>query len=1160
MPQFDWMADFSRPLTSGTARLSRSGSGLTEEEEESLLRSLASDTLSGIGWLGETLDKPGAAVRGIASGLTGGDWGGGLLNLIPFSDSMGLTSPEEKVTGRELLETWGALGPNQEGLDWGDAAGFGAEMLLDPLAWFTLPLGALGRGGQVASKAGILDDVLRAGRAAGTGRRVTQMQTTLGDAIGDLSRIGPTAAQGRYEKATRAAEGMGLTLDSIKDQPLGGLVGLSKTPVIGRSEWTFGHGDIAQKVGGWLDTAGEAIRYSKPVSLMAANFDRALKGATKRFSQEATSQASKFQAEGTAAVRGRGAGYLRELHGLGLLDESLQPSRLRPYLEGITDELPEEFLPGKAIFDRMRAEMPEVLEAEQRMGLPTKKLRDDYPLPRDPDTGKVLEYPDLPPAKGDVPLLDDALPGTIEDYFPRQLFRFGKREGPRGSQAAPGLSTANPYTRQREELLTGWRGGTDPLNQASIDPKLSGTWTEWDQATRKMNQQQKALYQTTKRADAVKHIRATYPDLAATADAMEDGDAALSQLADWLSKLDPQHAQKGIPAFGNHPVYDMMSRLEHGEQAKGSARAIYEMLGGQAARFDEMAAAGGTPVKVTDVLRTANLTGKGAHARFDDVFESKWLPEKLGTTRPTIDELYVPADVAGEVSRVMKPFQAPEEISTLVQAWDKVTNLFRSHVTTPWPAFHVRNLLSGQVQNALGGATDPFTANPVMKLVQPIRDAWSLVRGGTIKDVTKIPYIRSLGITDPKKATEAIADLVYAHEVTGRFQGYALDVGEDLMGGRQLGDVPGLEPVNIRQSLKDLKPTSRAEWNPLNVRGVGSEEDLFFVGRAGRAVGKATEDMNRISPFIALLKQGVDPAVAAKRVKDMQVDYLAGAAGDKVMRRIFPFWSFAKGMGTFTAKELAQKPGGALAQTIRMQNRSRGEGQFLPDYVARTLAIGLPSGPTGAKRLLSGMGLMHEDPASFLGGGLRGGLQEMASRLNPMIKAPIEYATGRSFFQAGPRGGRALDDMDAPTGRLMSNVANLFGAGLEDPVNLPGGTLTEHVLSNSPLARYITTAKGLTDQRKGLGIRGINALSGARITDLPPRTIDALIRSAATDRLMGTGAGRLFEKAYIPGDALEGIGPSDRLEAEQLMALLNLLGKRSGQRAKGEPVDLLGGL
>jgi hypothetical protein len=68
------------------------------------------------------LDAPGAYTRGALSGQFG-----------------------ERVDGRGLLENWGVLGQNREGLDFGDVLGFGAGVLTDPLTYASGGLGLLGK-------------------------------------------------------------------------------------------------------------------------------------------------------------------------------------------------------------------------------------------------------------------------------------------------------------------------------------------------------------------------------------------------------------------------------------------------------------------------------------------------------------------------------------------------------------------------------------------------------------------------------------------------------------------------------------------------------------------------------------------------------------------------------------------------------------------------------------------------------------------------------------------------------------------------------------------------------------------------------------------------------------------------------------------------------
>lgn len=95
--------------------------------------------MSGVGYVGSAIDAPGAYMRG----ALGGEFG-------------------ERMGGRELLEAWGVLDENEEGLDGGDVLGFGAEMLLDPLN--------LATGGALAAVRGV-NKGIRAGNRASEGMR-----------------------------------------------------------------------------------------------------------------------------------------------------------------------------------------------------------------------------------------------------------------------------------------------------------------------------------------------------------------------------------------------------------------------------------------------------------------------------------------------------------------------------------------------------------------------------------------------------------------------------------------------------------------------------------------------------------------------------------------------------------------------------------------------------------------------------------------------------------------------------------------------------------------------------------------------------------------------------------------------------------------------------
>src|SRR6266852_7894835 len=121
------------------------------EEEQSLLGKWGGVAASGLGYVGSTLDKAfgGRAIRGLLGGKPEE-----LASLIPFSDTLGITDPANAVKGRDLLEQAGMIEPSRPGFQWGDIAGMGAELALDPATLLLGPGKALTKAGLGAAKLG----------------------------------------------------------------------------------------------------------------------------------------------------------------------------------------------------------------------------------------------------------------------------------------------------------------------------------------------------------------------------------------------------------------------------------------------------------------------------------------------------------------------------------------------------------------------------------------------------------------------------------------------------------------------------------------------------------------------------------------------------------------------------------------------------------------------------------------------------------------------------------------------------------------------------------------------------------------------------------------------------------------------------------------------
>jgi hypothetical protein len=214
--------------------------------------------------------------------------------------------------------------------------------------------------------------------------------------------------------------------------------------------------------------------------------------------------------------------------------------------------------------------------------------------------------------------------------------------------------------------------------------------------------------------------------------------------------------------------------------------------------------------------------------------------------------------------------------------------------------------------------------------------------------------------------------------------------------------------------------------------------------------------------------------------------------------------------------------------------------------------MALPAGtlPDGSQRYVTGFGMPWEDPLSFLGGGVRGGLLEGASRMNPLTKAPIEWMTNQTLFQKGPSGGRPLEDLDPTLGRIISNIKQAV-TGEETPRAKPilGSQALEFAVANSPLTRFATTARQMTDQRKW-GIGGLaNLLTGVRVSDISPASQDAILRERAQEAWKKLGA-RPFIRMSVPAEERLKMGSAEGLASDQLKAILDEIGERTKERKK----------
>jgi hypothetical protein len=541
-----------------------------------------------------------------------------------------------------------------------------------------------------------------------------------------------------------------------------------------------------------------------------------------------------------------------------------------------------------------------------------------------------------------------------------------------------------------------------------------------------------------------------------------------------------------------------------------------------------------------------------------------------------------------ELARQLTPTRMSEMLKTMLHYSDSYLNLWKSlHTgTLPFVAFHARNRLSGGFANMStpAGTGDPrFNILDPRRFIQPSSDSRTVYFYGNALDALRgtdpekakaaekwiednvkrldlgsIPALRPYiinkdgSLVSPKEQMDALQRLGFTHEIVGGRQGVAAE---------QVGRNREAVSSQLPGEMKPMTPAPKdSTWvdrwlDPTRQKGVRGDETTWMPASLGSDLSRYVEHQNRFTPWLTLLRQGYDPAEAARIVKQAQVDYTDTTPFQReFLRRVFPFASFTVGATKHYGSELLDRPGGLTGQTIRAINSARDRDALAPEHILETAAIPMGEGEDGTRNYLTGFGLGFEDPVSFVTPALAGQptetLRELLGRSNPLIKGPVEAATGVSLFQRGPMGARYLDDMDPTVGRTFSNLYDLAtGERTEQAQPLLGSQGLEFLIDNSPISRYTNLARTLTDPRKLENplYMGLNTLTGMRVNQVSPGAQDAIERGRIAREIKDMG-GRQMEMPYLPDYRKEDLTDDEEQRFALLTARLKELAKRAKER------------
>jgi len=443
-----------------------------------------------------------------------------------------------------------------------------------------------------------------------------------------------------------------------------------------------------------------------------------------------------------------------------------------------------------------------------------------------------------------------------------------------------------------------------------------------------------------------------------------------------------------------------------------------------------------------------------------------------------------------------------------------ITNATRTWLTQPWVPFHTRNTWEGAIQSKLAGGLDTAVVRDVVDY-----------KAGTLTDPAKIAEMHkyanevfNTGAAFRHQVTENMGDSVVgkASKVTTPFVEQAGSTTIEKYGGTVSFPNQAATPLEtIKGFLEGYKPSVAASRGEKYLT-LNPKESVFV--QQGLRASEAADDVQRMSMFISLRKQGYAPQAAADAVTAAHLDYSKLTPFEKQLRSLVPFYSFSKGNIARTAAQMGDP--GAISSLLRATTEAGNEG-FVPSYVSQGTAVPIPGAEDGKQRFISGLSTPFDDELmgsllSLMSGSPLDASRRAMSTINPLGKLGITAGTGRQLYS-----GRKLDEF-TPNG-ITSFLPNY-----------PGNVIAE-AIGATPLGRLATTANSVVGGRDQNLL--LKLITGIRTTDIDPAMATQMAaKDAVSTLLKRTGMVNTSENLY-PKQEFRDV----ENQPEQLQMLLQLL-------------------
>lgn len=683
--------------------------------------------------------------------------------------------------------------------------------------------------------------------------------------------------------------------------------------------------------------------------------------------------------------------------------------------------------------------------------------------------------------------------------------------------------------KQRLDALKHLAGGTAQIEDLVHDPRLAGaarTFTD-PQVAEEIVRQNLGSSLTPGALPGVDY--SILPQARARAE----------ETAGFLKGVDTSklfdEAGKAIPYFSPNVLQSQTQRLKRAVGTSTSADTLYDVLGKTAQPLGE----GMRPV--SKVLSAVGLdTEQGMQRALEAIGVDPGELAQALAAAPDMEPVQVLQGllaghgVSNEVGQgltdLLQRYTTAHELAGPGKLASDLLGAFKRGAYTIWPSSQIRNLASGRYQNLVDVGMNPLSKS--YGIAQDVLQAKPVT--------TQIPGLAHLA---PELQSQELRKLAFAHGVIGEPQGM---LAEGVTKAEPFSTNPLAARPTLGQDLSQLKAdVSRPGW-----KAPWQQESA--PARFGQALNSQVENNLRMGEFTELLRKGWTPEAAAQQVRSTHFDYSSMGSTPFIQNKINPLLTFP----TFSRHNIPKQVGLAITNPARQSAPIRFSGamnqddqSYVPQYMQSGLAIPLPGDdlPEGTQRYLTRLGLPVEEAFGHVQTGrsswqtAQKTAQNFLSMLNPLIKAPLEWATGTQLHT-----GKALQDL------YPGPIQSLGGVLPKD-----AAVAATEALGATPASRIVSTLNRLMDERKmtpqGALEQALGLTTGLKTTDVDVdkwRAIDT--RNALTDLLAASPRSRTATDVYIPREERANMTPQEAA----LVQRLGVLKKEARKEAQAKRVGV----